>query len=193
VRIRRSHKLGAQRGDTIVEVMVVLAVLGLALGVSYATANASLNNSRQAEESAQATAHVQSEIESLRYLGPSGTTTTTDVHYHDNDNIYSKTKAFCVPSTAGASGTLVQYPTDNIATSPCGDGNLYSWIIYNCDLPDTGGTSFDANWKSICSDSGIYNANPSKRTDTFVVQVSWPDLGGGGTDTVTQAYRIHPQ
>lgn len=56
------------RGDTIVEVMIVLAVLGLAIGISYATANRSLLNARQAQENSQATALVQSQVEALRTL-----------------------------------------------------------------------------------------------------------------------------
>ena len=55
-------------GDTIVEVMVVLAILGMALGVSYATANRSLLDARQAQENSQATELVQAQIEALRTL-----------------------------------------------------------------------------------------------------------------------------
>ena len=40
-----------QRGDTIIEVLIVLAVLGLAIGITYATANRSILNARQAQES----------------------------------------------------------------------------------------------------------------------------------------------
>jgi len=65
-------KITNQRGDTIVEVMVVLAVLGLAIGVSYATANRSLLNTRQAQESSQATEIVQSQVEALRTLTQTG-------------------------------------------------------------------------------------------------------------------------
>lgn len=60
------------RGDTIVEVMIVLAVLGLAIGISYATANRSLRNARQAQENSQATLLVQSQIEALRTLATAG-------------------------------------------------------------------------------------------------------------------------
>lgn len=56
------------RGDTIVEVMIVLAVLGLAIGISYATANRSLLNARQAQENSEATQLVQSQIEGLRTM-----------------------------------------------------------------------------------------------------------------------------
>lgn len=61
------------RGDTIIEVMIVLAVLGLAIGIAYATANRSLLNARQAQENAQATALAQSQVEALRPLADSTT------------------------------------------------------------------------------------------------------------------------
>lgn len=63
-----------QRGDTIIEVLIVLAVLGLAIGITYATANRSILNARQAQESSKATVLLQSQIEALRNLAPLGTT-----------------------------------------------------------------------------------------------------------------------
>ena len=68
MRTIRHLKQAGQAGDTIVEVMVVLAILGLAISISYATANRSLLNTRQAQESSQATELVQSQIEALRTL-----------------------------------------------------------------------------------------------------------------------------
>jgi type II secretory pathway pseudopilin PulG len=55
-------------GDTIVEVMVVLAILAMALSVSYATANRSLLDIRQAQENEQATELLQGQVEELRTL-----------------------------------------------------------------------------------------------------------------------------
>jgi len=55
-------------GDTIVEIMVVLAVLGMAISISYATANRSLLDTRQAQENSEATELVQAQLESLRTL-----------------------------------------------------------------------------------------------------------------------------
>lgn len=63
-RLRRA----AQRGDTIVEVLVVLAVLGLSISVSYATANRSLLDARQAQENSQASSLAEAQIEALRSL-----------------------------------------------------------------------------------------------------------------------------
>jgi prepilin-type N-terminal cleavage/methylation domain-containing protein len=61
-----------QAGDTIVEVMVVLAVLGLAISISYTTANRSLLDARQAQENAQASELLQSQVENLRALAVNG-------------------------------------------------------------------------------------------------------------------------
>lgn len=67
--LRRIKTLN-RRGDTIVEVMVVLTVLGLAIGIAYATANSSLLATKGAQENSQATAVLQSQIEALRYMVP---------------------------------------------------------------------------------------------------------------------------
>jgi prepilin-type N-terminal cleavage/methylation domain-containing protein len=71
--LKRLRKAG-QAGDTIVEVMVVLAILGLAISISYATANRSLLNARQAQENSQATELIQSQVEALRTLTTVGAT-----------------------------------------------------------------------------------------------------------------------
>lgn len=56
------------RGDTIIEVMIVLTVLGLAISIAYATASRSLIDARQAQESSEGTSIAQSQIEQLRSL-----------------------------------------------------------------------------------------------------------------------------
>lgn len=58
----------ASSGDTIIEVMIVLAVLGLAIGLAYSTAHRSLLDARQAQENSEATQMVQSQIEALRTM-----------------------------------------------------------------------------------------------------------------------------
>lgn len=58
-----------QRGDTIIEVMIALAVLGLAFAISYATANRSLQTARNAEEHSEALQYVDSQLELMRRDG----------------------------------------------------------------------------------------------------------------------------
>lgn len=53
-------------GDTIVEVMIVLAVLGFAIGIAYATANRSSTAILAANQSSAASSILQSQIEKIR-------------------------------------------------------------------------------------------------------------------------------
>ena len=63
-------KLKSEAGDTIVEVMLVVAILGLAFSVSYATANASVIKTRNSQEHAEALQYLDSQVELLRSSSP---------------------------------------------------------------------------------------------------------------------------
>jgi type II secretory pathway pseudopilin PulG len=55
-------------GDTIVEVLIALAILGLVIGAAYATASRSLKRAQQAQERTQATKLAEGQIDSIKYL-----------------------------------------------------------------------------------------------------------------------------
>lgn len=103
-------KLGFM-GDTIVEVLIVLAILGMAISIAYATANRSLINTRQAEENSEATTLVQTQIENLR--NNASITTTTDPNY-----VYDPA-AFCFngSSKQRAGGPSCTFTAYNIGVS----------------------------------------------------------------------------
>lgn len=61
-------KIKNSRGDTIVEVLIASAVIGLMLTGSYITINSSLKNSRQAREHSEALKIAESQIEGLRSM-----------------------------------------------------------------------------------------------------------------------------
>jgi prepilin-type N-terminal cleavage/methylation domain-containing protein len=82
---RPIQKNDTQKGDTIIEVMVVLAVLGLALSISYATADQSLLNARQAQENSTGAELAQSQIESLRTLADDPITSSNYIYLDSND------------------------------------------------------------------------------------------------------------
>lgn len=114
-------------GDTIVEVMIVLAILGLAIGIAYATAHRSLLNARQAQESSQATEVVQSQAEALHTMV-------------DDPAVYT-TPSFClVPS-----GT-----TYAVQTNP-GSCNFGEASRYNVTITKAGSNTFSivAQWPDI--------------------------------------------
>ncbi len=109
--IKKSVRL-KQHGDTIVEVMIVLAVLGLALGISYRTATRSLLAVREAQENSEATQLLQSQVEGLYNLAPSAT-----------QNIFQTSK-FCIDT---ASNTVTTTPP-----FACVQG-IYSISIIYCN------------------------------------------------------------
>ncbi len=57
-----------QRGDTIVEVLIAIAIVSSVLGITYATMNRSLLLMRDNEERTAATKHAQSQIESIKAI-----------------------------------------------------------------------------------------------------------------------------
>lgn len=172
-----------QRGDTIVEVMIVLAVLGSAIGISYATANRSLLNARQAQENAEAARIAQAQVEAL--YTPSHITTV------GNPNYLYKNRTFCMDSSGNV---VASFPASvngvtqrNIAydgTAPgdypaaCTNGLYHYSIRYN--LKDDGINYYPQN------------TTDSHANDRFTVVVVWDDALGQGKDTVTLNYRIHP-
>ena len=85
----RALGLSRQRGDTIIEVMIVLTILGLAIGISYSTANRSLLNARQAQENSEATKLAESQIESMQSFAK-------DTSTAPNSTIYNQTNPFCI-------------------------------------------------------------------------------------------------
>lgn len=128
-----------QAGDTIIEVMIVLAVLGLAIGLSYATANRSLLNLRQAEENSMATGLVQSQIESLRYLS---TVPSPDVAH----NIFPNPAVpFCIDTT---NNTVVRNPAAD--SGPCYANERYNLLIQYTSGTDT--FRVTATWPDIRGD-----------------------------------------
>ena len=127
----------SELGDTLVEVVIVLAVLGMAISISYATANRSLLNARQAQENAEATELVQSQVENLRRY--SDITVPTDPNY-----VYDTTP-FCF--NAGSKQTA--------GGGNCTLNSRYAIGIVYSSLASPGGTfRVTAQWPDV-SGEGI--------------------------------------
>lgn len=129
-------KMYNSQGDTIVEVLVVLAVLGLAIGISYATANSSLQTTRSAQESAQATELLQSQVEAIRSLAAT-----------QSANIFQSSSAFCIDNTFT---TVVD--TSAVTPAPsCFQDGLYTVSITYVDNPPVTPSTFTllATWPDI--------------------------------------------
>ena len=159
--VRRKPLRRSSRGDTIVEVMIVLAVLGFAISISYATANRSLLDARRAQESSEAGSLLQTQVEGLRSMAAIPTPSA-------DQNIFRPTATkFCV-NTAVSPYLLVDItePAPPPATDPCYKRSLYYVSI-------------------------TYINDAASNPDTFTLKATWPDVAGEGDDSVTLIYRVH--
>jgi prepilin-type N-terminal cleavage/methylation domain-containing protein len=66
MRLVASFKEMRERGDTIVEVLIAIAVISLILGGAYVTTNGSLRATRSAQERGNALKLVESQVEQLK-------------------------------------------------------------------------------------------------------------------------------
>lgn len=67
----RAPRIRAERGDTIVEVLIAIAVISLILGGAYVTTNRSLQATRAAQERAVALKLAESQIERVKAFAAS--------------------------------------------------------------------------------------------------------------------------
>ncbi len=152
-------------GDTIVEVLVVLAVLGLALGISYATASRSLRSTTGAQENSRATALLQAQIEALRYLAPTPAPAS-------GQDIFGQSGLFCIDTQA-------------LTVDSTFGGSL------NTDLIHNPGDIYPA----ICEQDAPFHIAISKADSgtgaVFTLKATWDDIHGNGLDTVTLSYRLY--
>jgi len=93
-------------GDTIVEVLICLAIMSTVIGGAYAVASRSLGGIRQAQERAEATKYAETQLERIRYG-----------MYVQDQSFPSLGTSFCVTDTLTVSTftnptDLAGYPTN---------------------------------------------------------------------------------
>lgn len=175
-----------QRGDTIVEVMIVLTVLGLAISIAFATANRSLLAARQAQENTQASVLLQAQLEKLRAMAPRPVFAPGPLH--DNTNVFQATGQYCIHAARPAA-----VPN----TGPYSILGLTSAaeIAANSARCQQDGAGTPSCTTEPCYDIRIkYTADADGdgvNDDTFTLQAEWNDVTGQQRDRVTLVYRIH--
>lgn len=98
-------KLKDSTGDTIVEVLIALAVLSLAFVISYATANRALVDSQNAQEHTLALEYLDAQIEALRYYaGQPGQTLPSGAFYLQPDLNNGTIQVDAAPGTEPGNG-----------------------------------------------------------------------------------------
>lgn len=158
------RKIKNQKGDTILEVLVVVAVLSLILTISYALANRSAQANRQAQERSEATKYTEAQIELVKtYLSKtaiSALPASGSKFCMRSDGSPTAAIPGPIPDDAQADLTFSGYPPE-CKTDPLRTGITYNYYI-------------------------------QREGNTFTAYTRWVKVGGAGADEVSMIHRIYP-
>lgn len=152
-----------QAGDTIIEVLIAVVVVGLAIAISYGIASRSLRLARQSQERVEAVKLTEGQVERLKSIA-SGTDQAK------KNDIFDGSGVFCID--------------DN--NNPTADfGGTYGQDIKTTDTALTG-------YPAACQ-KGLYKlAIDRVGTNEFQATTRWFSLGSNTTETMTIRYRLYP-
>jgi len=132
----------AQSGDTIVEVLIAIAVVTSVLGVVYATMNRNLNIMRDNQERTEASKTAQAQLEALKGLYSANPTAITG----QNSNGFCINAATVVTIASKPQGTLA---ADDLNYSTC-TSSFYRYVLRRDALNDKLYTA-TVRWESFGS------------------------------------------
>ncbi len=105
-----------QSGDTIIEVLIVIAVISLVLAGAYNSSGRSLGATRTSQERSEATQLVEGQLERLRIAAvdpDSGVFTNTNFCLTENQTVVANTDPQCQRTPAGVTYALsITRPTN---------------------------------------------------------------------------------
>lgn len=151
-------------GDTIIEVILAIAIVSSILGGAYVSANYSLNNSRQAQERGEALKIVESQLEKLKQLADAG-----------NTAIFTVGTSFCI---------------DNVLAIVAPANTTKSSVP---SLDDDDFTTYQGACKGQ-GQGGLYNLAIQRDTvnnNQFAAYARWDRVGGGGRDQVKITGKVY--
>lgn len=150
-----------QRGDTIVEVLIVLAVLSLAFSISYSTASQALNKSRNSQEHSEGTTISNAQLELLRAAYGKDVAIPTDRPFCMKSD--GSVSSFAAASVIPASAALDTFQT-SLYPADCVLNGLYRVSIV-----------------AVGSDPNLY----------FDVRVRWDGLNSLGKQQIETSYKVY--
>ena len=159
-----------QQGDTIIEVMMALSILGIAIAVAFNVANRSYSVGISAQERVEAVKVAQTQIELIKEAAntPANTVFTLP---EINPAIDTDSQLFCVNITD---------------TSP---------VLFDAGetIQETIGPIDPITYPTECSlgSSDRYNVSVVRRNNVFTVRVRWENITGSNIDEVVQLHRVY--
>jgi type II secretory pathway pseudopilin PulG len=116
-----------QVGDTIVEVLLSLTVLGMVIGTAFAVANRSLKQAQKSQERTQALKLAEGQVDSLKFLSESNN--EADIETFKNIQ-NAATASQCLGRITDDEGDIT-IGVDSISDGGCQDGVFSYSIIYD--------------------------------------------------------------
>ena len=121
-----------QTGDTIVEVLLAIAVVSSVLGGAYVAANRSLNTNRAAQERTEAAKLVESQIERLKVA-----TSNAAIF---NDNVYCLDAGLVPHEFSGPIAVMPAVAADNTVIYPA-ECVINNGVAYSVSVDKENGTN----------------------------------------------------
>ena len=161
-----------QAGDTIVEVLVCIAILGAVLGGAYATANANSRINQASQDRLAGIKVAESQMELLKAYASSKPQETFAITqpfclYYDEASVPPAVKAQIPAPTDGGAHCRVNSGGGSTTTDP----SYYVSIV-----PEAGGTE---TYNSILIGQ------------RYKITVSWDSIKGTGRDNVSYSYGVY--
>lgn len=167
--IRASRIKRRQRGDTLVEVLICIGVVGAVLAGAFVVTNRSQLGVRDSQERAEAAKVVEGQLELLR----SNAKLQKGTVFHPKT-----TGAFCMDRTTALpiQSQAVDRPNAK------------------CSVDSLGNESTEANAYSVTITHQETNSGTSNAGQLFKIQVSWNSVTGTGDGKAqeTMYYRLYP-
>jgi type II secretory pathway pseudopilin PulG len=152
-------------GETIVEVLLSIVILGFTIVVVFLIARTSLSTGQSASERTQVLNIAETQIETLKYLASNNKAGEGVFGQGSND--------FCINPTTNTIVVATDINAVNCGAGTFPDGNMTIRIRYDADGPDNIAGNYD--------------------DDTFTITANWSRVGSSNPEKLVQVIRIHPQ
>ncbi len=131
------HNLGHQKGDTIVEVLLAIAVISSVLGGAYVSASQSLNATRRSQERAEALQLAQGQMERVKASSKNSTSPiyTTASFCIDTANTFLPIppNPVCQDSSLGTPYNISVEATNDLNACPVGGPRCVFTVLATWD------------------------------------------------------------
>ena len=157
-----------EKGVTIVEVLIVLAVLSFSLGAAYALTNRAFIAVRSAQELSEAVKIASTQLELAKQASTQGAPPLNN----------APTAPYCLNSPPSITAPIPKTPLSG--SGVVGDRNADTFTRYPNECKN------GIFYKSVTFGEDL----PAANTDDITVRVRWAALGGKGNSEVVLRYKL---